>query len=231
MRLAQFAKHPAMSYRFAMRIKLLFVLSGMIFMFVTAPRLRADLVEMQNGDRYAGKVLSVSADTVVLESEVLGKINVPRKKVAALMFGANAAAPTAATHVARVPVPTNLPAAAPTAALANTNVDLSAALRRLGANTNFVGQIRQQMLAGSPEAAGKYDELVNGLMSGQLNLNDLRREAQSSVDQLRALKRDLGPEAGDSLDVYLGVLDNFLKETAAEPASAIPAPKPKSQAP
>ena len=214
-----------------MRFKLLFVLSGMIFMFVAAPRLRADLVEMQNGDRYSGKVLSVSADTVVLESEVLGIINVPRKKVATLMIGANAATPNTATNIARVSVSTNLPAAVPAAALANTNVDLSAAFRNLGANTNFIGQIRQQMLAGNSEAASNYDELVSGLMTGKLNMDDLRREAKSSADQLRELKRDLGPDAGDSIDAYLSVLDNFLKETAAEPASATPTPQPKSQAP
>jgi hypothetical protein len=207
-----------------MRFKLLFVLSGMIFMFVAAPRLRADLVEMQNGDRYSGKVLSVSADTVVLESEVLGKINVPRKKVATLMIGANAATPNTATNIARVSASTNLPAAVPAAALANTNVDLSAAFRNLGANTNFIGQIRQQMLAGNSEAASNYDKLVSGLMTGKLNLDDLRREAKSSADQLRELKRDLGPDAGDSINAYLSVLDNFLKETDGQPASAAPAP-------
>jgi hypothetical protein len=207
-----------------MRFKLLFVLSGMIFMFVAAPRLRADLVEMQNGDRYFGRVLSVSADTVVLESEVLGKINVPRKKVATLMIGANAATPNTATNIARVSASTNLPAAVPAAALANTNVDLSAAFRNLGANTNFIGQIRQQMLAGNSEAASNYDKLVSGLMTGKLNLDDLRREAKSSADQLRELKRDLGPDAGDSINAYLSVLDNFLKETDGQPASAAPAP-------
>ncbi|MGB8369440.1 MAG: hypothetical protein ACLPYZ_06815 [Limisphaerales bacterium] len=212
-----------------MSAKLLFVSSGIFFIFVAAPLLRADQVEMQNGDRYFGKVLSVSADTVMLESEVLGKINVPRKKVASLAFGTNAAAPKASTHVAPVSVPTNLPTAASLAALASTNADLSAAFRNLGANTNFVRQIREQMLAGSPEAASNYDGLVNGLMSGKLNLNDLRREAKSSADQLRELKRDLGPEAGDSLDAYLEVLDNFLKETAAGPTSATPAPQPKTQ--
>ena len=212
-----------------MRTKLLFVLSGIFLVLVAAPGLRADQVEMQNGDRYFGKVLSVSADTVVLESEVLGKINVPRIKVANLAFGTNAATPKAATQVARVSVPTNAPTAAPLAALANTNTDLSAALRSLGANTNFIRQIREQMLAGSPEASSNYDELVSGLMSGNLNLDDLRRQAKSSADQLRALKRDLGPDAGDSLDAYLEVLDNFLKETAAEPTSATPAPPPKTQ--
>ena len=212
-----------------MSAKLRFVSSGIFFIFVAAPLLRADQVEMQNGDRYFGKVLSVSADTVVLESEVLGKINVPRKKVASLAFGTNAAAPKASTHVAPVSVPTNLPTAASLAALASTNADLSAAFRNLGANTNFVRQIREQMLAGSPEAASNYDELVSGLMSGKLNMNDLRREAKSSADQLRALKRDLGPEAGVSLNAYLEVLDNFLKETAAEPTGATPAPQPKTQ--
>jgi len=176
---------------------------------------------MQNGDRYAGKVLSVSADFVVLESDILGKINVPRKQVASLVMGTNAAAPKAgASLIGRYPAPAN-PAAVPASALANTNVDLSAALQRLGANTNFVGQIRQQMLAGSPEAAGKYDELVNGLMSGKLDLNDLRRQAKSYADQLREMRRELGPEAGDSIDAYLGVLDHFLQETAAEATNTV----------
>lgn len=206
---------------------MLFAWSGMISTLVVAPAMRADVLEMQNGDRYSGKVLSVSADTVVLNSEVLGKINVPRKKVANLSFGTNAAAPKATGTLAR-PVSTNLPTAAASMVLANTNVDLSAALRQLGANTNFVGQIRQQMLAGSPEAAGKYDEMVNGLLSGQLDLNDLRREAQSSADQLRALKRELGPDADDSFDAYLQVLDSFIKETASEPANPAVAPKPQA---
>ena len=210
-------------------------LVGNDFHVLAAPRLRADLVEMQNGDRYSGKVLSVSADTVVLDSEVLGKINVPRKKVASLMFGTNAAAPKAAANIARVSVSTNLPTTASSAALANTNLDLSAAFRNLGANTNFVGQIRQQMLAGSPEAAGKYDEMVNGLMSGELNLNDLRREAKSSADQLRELKRDLGPEAGDSIDAYLGCWIIFSRKLPPSQRSPLPLPsqnlKPVRQQP
>ena len=45
--------------------------------------------------------------------------------------------------------------------------------------------------------------MVNGLLSGQMNLNDVRREARSSADQLRELKKELGPDADDSLDGYL----------------------------
>lgn len=171
---------------------------------------------MQNGDRYSGKVLAVSANTVVLNSEILGKINVPRNKVASLTFGTNASAPKTVVTPAQ-PVPTNLPAITPQAALPGDNNDLSAALRQLGSNTNFIGQIRQQMLAGSPEAAGKFDEMVNGLMTGQINVSDLRQQAQASAAQLRALKRELGPEADDALDAYLNILDAFVNETATAP--------------
>ncbi|MGD1088583.1 MAG: hypothetical protein ABR955_07630 [Verrucomicrobiota bacterium] len=220
-----------MSYPLAMSARLLFVSAGIFFMVVAAPRLRADMVEMQNGDRYFGKVLSMSADNVVLESEVLGIINVPRKKVASVAFGTNAAAPKAAADVAQVFVPTNPPTAGSLTDPTNTNLDLPAAFRNLGANTNLVGQIRAQLLTGNPEAASNYDDLVSGLASGKLNMDDLRRQAQSSADQLRELKRDLGPDAGDSIDAYLEVLDNFLDETDAEPATATPAPLPKTQVP
>ena len=191
-------------------------------MLVASPALLADLVEMQNGDRYAGKVLSMSATAVILESEILGKISVPRAKVASVAFGTNTVTPVAVTPVARAAAATNRPTAAPLIVIGKTNVDLSAALRHPGTDTNFIQQIRKQMLAGSPEAGEKYDELVGGLLSGQINLNDLRREAQSSADQLRELKREAGPDVGDSLDGYLEVLDGFLKEAASEPANASP---------
>jgi hypothetical protein len=217
-----------MRYAFAMKTKFWFVSFG-AGLLVAASSLRADQLEMQNGDRYNGKVLSVSTDAVVLDSEVLGKITVPRKKVARLAFGTNVIATTKASDAARVVASTNPAAPVAMIVMAKTNMDLSAALRHPGTDTNFIQQIRDQMLAGSPEAASKYDAMVSGLLSGQLNINDLRRQAQSSADQLRALKRELGPDAGDSFDGYLEVLDNFLKEAAAEPANPAAAPQPKSQ--
>ena len=182
-----------------------------LFLFIAAGRLPADEVDMQNGDRYFGKVLSVSADTVVLQSQMLGKINVPRKNVATLTFGTNTAKAVASN--VPVSVPTNFPAVAAAIRLANTNVNFSTASHPATGDTNVIQQIRQQMLAGSPEATAKYDEMVSGLLNGSLDMNDLRREAKADADQLRALKRDLGPDAGDSLDGYLQVLDAFLKDS------------------
>ena len=183
-------------------------------------RLQADEVEMQNGDRYFGKVLSMSADTVVLDSEILGKVNLPRKKVTNLALGVNAGALKTANATT---VSANQPAVGPAPVLTDTNSELATELRGLGANTNFIAQIRQQMLSASPEAASNYDEMVGNLLAGKMNMDDLRRQAQTSADQLRQMKREMGPEAGASLDAYLEVLDNFLKET--DPGNAAPAPQ------
>ena len=188
------------------------LLTGILLAFTAISVSRADVLEMQNGDRYSGKVLAVSADTVVLSSEILGKINVPRSKVATLTFGANGVAKKVANAPAPV-LPTNSIVVTGQSALPDDNADLAAMLRQLGSNTNFIGQVRQQMLTGSPEAAGKFDEMVNGLMSGQINMADLRKQAQTSAAQLRQLKQELGPQADDELDSYLKILDAFINET------------------
>ncbi len=202
-----------------------------MFAFTAALRLRADEVDMQNGDRYFGKVLTVSTDTVVLQSDMLGVINVPRNKVSSLVFAANAAPPKAATNVAQISTPTNPPVTGLSASSSDTNVDLSAALRNLGANTNFIGQVRQQFLSGSPGAESNYDEMVNGLLDGSMNMDDLRRQAQAAADQLREMKRQAGPQADPSIDAYLEVLDNFLNETGGGPTNAVSASQPKPQVP
>jgi hypothetical protein len=214
-----------------MNARLLSFLTGIIFAAVISPGLLADQVEMQNGDRLSGKVLSVSADTVVLKSDVLGKINVPRKNIATLAFGTNVVAAAAPANSSRVPAPATSSAVVSSTALLETNADFAAALHNPGADTNVIRQVREQMLAGNPVAAAKFDELADGLMSGKLNMDDLRREAKASADQLRELMRE-NPEAGDSLDAYLQVLDNFLNEPADQPANTTPSsPRPKSQTP
>ena len=46
--------------------------------------LPADQVTMSNGDRYVGRVISLNGDTVVLESDVLGTVRLPRGRVASI---------------------------------------------------------------------------------------------------------------------------------------------------
>src|SRR6516162_9652696 len=47
----------------------------------------ADQVEMQNGDRYVGKVLSLNSDTLILQNDVLGTMHLPRSKVTSINLG------------------------------------------------------------------------------------------------------------------------------------------------
>ena len=181
-----------------------------LFLFI-AGGLRADQIEMQNGDRYAGKVISMTADNVVLQSDVLGKITLPRTKVANINIGASKAAQSTNQAKAVSSTPTN---AAPP--------DIAAALRHLGANTNFIERVRKQFLSDAgPEANNKFDELVSGLLSGKLDMNSLRAEAKAAADQIRELKRQ-GGDVGEPLDSYLAILDSFLKQTAHSTPAAAP---------
>ncbi len=183
---------------------------------------------MQNGDRYVGKVLLLNADTLVVDSDVLGRVQLPRGKVALITLGstapANRAPPTLGhEHTYRRSI---------SAAITNANAEISAALRQLGAHTNLIQQVQKQFLGDAgPEANDKFNELLGGLMSGKLNINDLRNEARSAADQLRSLKRDLGEDSGWAVDSYLSILDHFVKDSAPPGSAATnapaTAPKPK----
>jgi len=185
--------------------------------------LRGDQIEMQNGERYLGTVLCLTNDAVIVQSDLLGTLRLPRSKVAVITLGqttTNSALPLVATG--------QTPSVSGRAGKAND--DISAALRQLGAKTNFVQTIQEQLLSSAgPEANAKYNEMVSGLMSGQLNLNDIRAQALSAANQLRTLKKDMGEDAGGALDGYLTILDTFLRETASQgnpPTNSLPRKKP-----
>jgi hypothetical protein len=197
--------------------------------------LRADQLEMVNGDRYLGKVLSLNTNTVFWQSDVLGTVNLPRNKVLSINLGSGPA--TNAARLAGSSLASGLDASRGKAHPSinppiRQSTPQSPDLRQLGADTNLIQQIQAQFLSGAgPEANAKFNELLGGLTSGKLGMNDLRAEAKSAADQLRAAKKDLGDDAGWALDAYLGVLDHFLRETApagGTGTNAPPqAPKPK----
>src|SRR5262245_43156263 len=140
-----------------------------VMLLLTTICLRADQVEMQNGDRYLGSVLSLDTNTLVLRSAVLGTVNLPRGEVALVTLG-----PGGATNFPRAVLATNRQPAAASVAITNGIADLSAPLRQLGANTNFIEQVRAQFLADAgPEANNKFNTMVGGLLSGRLTVNDI----------------------------------------------------------
>ena len=197
-------------------------------LFLATICLRADQVEMHNGDRYQGTVLSLDTNTLVLRSTVLGTVNLPRGEVALITLD-----PGGATNFPRAASANKRQPAASSIAITNGITDLSAPLRQLGANTNFIEQVRAEFLADAgPEANNKFNAMVGGLLSGRLTVNDIRAEAKSAADQLKELKRDLGEDAGGSLDGYLAILENFLRETAPPPgvsATNVSRPLPKAK--
>jgi hypothetical protein len=164
---------------------------------------------MLNGDRYLGRVVSMNSETLVLSSDVLGTMRLPRAKVAIITLGA-APAPGA------VALPPATPAAGANASRQPTNrpAQSSVDLRQLAANTNLIHQVQNQWLAGAgPEANAKFNELLGGLASGTISMDDLRAQASSAAEQLRAIRRDLGDEAGVAVDGYISILEDFLKES------------------
>jgi len=202
------------------------VIACSLLMLRVPLRVWGDQVEMQNGDRYAGHVLSLNTNTVVLRSDVLGTLRLPRSRVAIITLG-----PGPTTNSPALPLPTSgfTPAASATSAGAVSN--LSPALPGLSMSTNLIQQVQKQFLAGAgSEANNKFNELLGGLMSGKLSVEDIRAEAKSAAEQLRALQRESGEDVGFATSTYLAILDHFLKETApAGLTTNAPGPSPKAK--
>jgi hypothetical protein len=178
--------------------------------------LPADQISMRNGDRYVGRVVSLNADALVLESEVLGRVQLTRQQVAQITFERAPSDEAAAAEPAK-PSPQLPPANGAVAA-----PGVNAFAQQLGTNSSLIRQVQTEWLSGaSPAAQNKFNELVTGLQTGKLSVGDIRAEAQTAAQQLRAARQDLGEEAGWLIDGYLGILDGFLNQTksAATPSS------------
>ncbi len=205
------------------------IVCALLLLSAAPLRVWGDQVEMQNGDRYVGQVLSLNTNAVVLQSTVLGTVRLPRSKVAVITLG-----PVPATNSPALPLPANaqFPASSATPAIVPTN--LSPALHGLSMSTNLIQQVQKQFLSGAgPEANAKFNELLGGLMNGKLSVDDIRAEAKSAADQLRALQRESGEDTGFATSAYLAILDHFLKETApsgsaTNTSAAPPGSKPQS---
>lgn len=184
---------------------------------------RADQIVMQNGDILNGKVLMMTTNTLVLQNENLGTVTLPRTKVSNIAFG---------TVMVKAPVPVALAAKAmatpqPGGAETNSISDLQAMLHGIRGESNLVQQVEAQVMgsSASPEAVNKFNELLDGLSSGKIDMNGLRAEAQTAARQLQEYKKEMGPEAGGEIDSYLAILNNFLQETG-QPNAATNSPAP-----
>ncbi len=176
--------------------------------------LKGDLLEMTNGDRYAGDVISVTHSNVSFQSEIQGRMKLPRNKVARISFGeVGAGAPAFSPNA----VPSNL----------KTNASVKPP-PKLDLDSKSLSEVQQDLLStASPEARRQFTETVKGLMTGKLSIDDIRAQARNSVREIKAAREELGGDAGGLLDGYLHILEHFLQETD-KAAVVTPAEKQKS---
>ncbi|HEX4343698.1 MAG TPA: hypothetical protein VH255_09920 [Verrucomicrobiae bacterium] len=167
----------------------------------TALGLRADQVMLQNGDRYNGKVVSVSTNAIVLQSDVIGTVTLPRAKVASVDFGTAAAAPA-----------TPKPQPANRAQTAITN-GAAGQLSQLTASTNLIEQVQSQFLGdATPETTAKFRQMLNDLSTGKMSMGDLRKQAADEAEELRSDIKEMGDDSG-VLSSYLSTLDDFVNQS------------------
>ncbi len=192
----------------------LLVLVGAVCL--AAWRVDADQVDMQNGDHYTGKVLALNSERLTLQNDVLGTLQLPRNKIKLISFG-----PVPATNQVAPGTRTNALEVASAHPPTNATPAISPAMRQLAGSSNLVGHVEAQLLKDAPpEAREKFNELLSGLLSGKLTVSDIRAQAQTAADQVRAMRKDLGEE-GAMVDGYLAILDKFLKETSDLTNSAV----------
>lgn len=167
----------------------------------------ADIIDCDNGDRYNGKVVSMDEKNVTLRNEIAGTISIPRSRIITISFRD----PGQPRPVTEPIVSTNRPNAA-------NGLQFDAAA---------VQKVQNEILAtATPEATQMFNEMVQGLMGGQMNVGDIRNKAQSTLQELRELQKELGDdETAALLNSYGAILENFLRQSARPTNAAVPAPK------
>lgn len=153
----------------------------------------------------------MTTNTLVLQDESLGTLTLSRVKVSNITFGsvAKAQATLQGNSISDLrdqasPQPNSFP-------------DLQALSHEIRAHSNLVQEVEAQVLgsSASPAAINKFNDLIDELGSGQMDMNGLRSEAQSAAVQLQEYKKEMGPDAGMEVNGYLSILNSFLRETAA----------------
>jgi hypothetical protein len=200
-----------------------------------------EVLELTNGDQYRGTVISMTATTVEFQSDVQGRIRLPRNKIAQITLNP-VAAKVATSQPAALATNSAVSASGLVGSALTVKGTTSAAtngspkvvveqMRQQGVDPKLVSQVQAQIIGtSSPESSQKFNELLNGLMGGSLSTQDIRAQAQDSIKQIQAARQELGPDAGGMLDGYMAILQQFVAETAAEVTPPAP-PAPVQTSP
>ena len=220
----------------------------------------ADTIELSNGDQVTGKIVDINERQVVIESELLGKVILPREKVTRVQLESGSATvkkkavqpKEAKSSGSKSPVTRRNPGPGATKNPGNklsdarlikelqsrglpiksldelqdlipeislpedrqqSPEDVIRKLRRHGVDRKTMDNVQGMVpLMAVPGVRSYFDSALGGLISGRLDLHDIRQDALKARDGLRDLQKDLGP-SGDALNGYLLILEGFLEQT------------------
>jgi len=168
---------------------------------------RAETIYLINGDQIQAKVVSLDSQSLSLHSDILGTLSIPRSKIARIDFvqfqntAANRSMPQggqapATRQAAQPSLPSTIPG-----------------ILNAGDQDQLIQQVQQQLLTtAGPEANEMYQQLVQGVMAGSVNVPQLKSMAQDTVNQIEELQAELGEDVGFALDGYLGILKGFIQK-------------------
>lgn len=172
-------------------------------MFATAAQ--AETVELLNGDLVHGKVLALDADVLTLSSETFGQLKIKRESVARIVLHdrGQRGEPKSTADEPRSPLGR---VQSPQEVLKQLKSDG-------GISEADMKAVQQKFpLLATPEVKGYVSDRLTGLLSGRLDILDIRKEAIDAVDQIKDVQKDLGPQA-TALNGYLSILEHFIRET------------------
>jgi hypothetical protein len=215
-------------------------------MVIASSLASADEVQLSNGDHLNGKVISLDEKVLLLKSDVLGEVKLAREKVVSIQLGERPAsvryvpvpefstppaippslAPRSGAENSNLPPEskTQLPGVLPKAPAenqkpANTETSVQDVLKQLkkGGLEKSVQQVEGEFpLLAVPEVKEYFDTTLKGLITGEVSVDNLRKQALDVRKQVKELEKELGPEGVDALKPYMSILDKFIRES--EPA-------------
>ena len=159
--------------------------------------LAADEIELTNGDRLNGSLVSLDAEQVVLTSETFGEVKIPREKVKLIGLGEEG---IPEPQVAAAPASPSAPASAA------SGLDL-------------------QQLMNNPMVQQQLGGLLGEAMGGR-NPRDVRRDLQKSRRDLQELADDLGGIEGEAIGNYVKIFDLLGGGLQAAPTPRTPEQSP-----
>ncbi|MGV3774173.1 MAG: hypothetical protein ACO1QB_14830 [Verrucomicrobiales bacterium] len=164
----------------------------------------AEVITFENGDQLKGSVVSLNATELKFQNANLGLVTIPRDKIASIILkedstkqGSRNAGTNRSEGGLNAPPRTNDPIAQ----------------MQGGIDPRILEQVQKQFLDGAnPEANAMFNETLSGLMSGRINLNDLREQARTTLDELKKVQNELDEEDTALLGLYSGILEGFIAQ-------------------